>query len=189
MAFLAQATLEAGENQADAWESAIQLMTLHAAKGLEFPLVFMVGMEEGLFPSQASFEDPYRLEEERRLAYVGITRAERKLVMTYAQRRRLHGSEIYPAPSRFIKEVPNECLDWVRLTGQVESSRQWASASPSELHNEAGLAIGQRVFHQKFGEGTVLATEGSGDHARIQVNFKHAGQKWLVKAYANLEVL
>lgn len=190
LAFLAQATLEAGENQADAWESAIQLMTLHSAKGLEFPLVFMVGMEEGLFPSQASFEDPYRLEEERRLAYVGITRAEQKLVMSYAQRRRLHGSEIYPAPSRFLKEVPTECLDWVRMTGQAQTARQWASPSEQKSqYNEAGLAIGQRVFHQKFGEGTVLATEGAGDHARIQVNFKHAGSKWLVKAYANLDIL
>jgi DNA helicase-2/ATP-dependent DNA helicase PcrA len=196
LAFLAQANLEAGENQADAWESAVQLMTLHAAKGLEFPLVFMVGLEEGLFPSQASNDDPYRLEEERRLAYVGITRAERKLVMTHAQCRRLHGSEIYPAPSRFIKEVPDDCVDWVRKSGQVQSSRDWGSSSSASATksatikvNETGLALGQRVFHQKFGEGTVTATEGSGDHARIQVNFKHAGSKWLVKAYANLEVL
>ena len=191
LAFLAQATLEAGENQADAWESAVQLMTLHAAKGLEFPLVFMVGLEEGLFPSQASNDDPYRLEEERRLAYVGITRAERKLVMTYAQRRRLHGSEIYPAPSRFIKEVPADCVDWVRMGAQVQTSREWGNSVEKALKAEqaaAGMALGQRVFHQKFGEGTVVATEGSGDHARIQINFKHAGLKWLVKAYANLEL-
>ncbi|WP_044411666.1 DNA helicase II [Thiomicrospira microaerophila] len=196
LAFLAQANLEAGENQADAWESAVQLMTLHAAKGLEFPLVFMVGLEEGLFPSQASNDDPYRLEEERRLAYVGITRAERKLVMTHAQCRRLHGSEIYPAPSRFLKEVPDDCVDWVRKSGRVQSTRDWGSSSSASATksatikvNETGLALGQRVFHQKFGEGTVTATEGSGDHARIQVNFKHAGSKWLVKAYANLDML
>lgn len=188
--FLAQATLEAGDNQAEAWESAIQLMTLHSAKGLEFPLVFMVGLEEGLFPSKPSFDDPFRLEEERRLAYVGITRAEQKLVMTYALRRRLHGTEIYSGPSRFLKELPEDCLDWVRMTGQVQTARDWASASSQKTqHNEAGFVMGQRVFHQKFGEGTVLATEGSGDHARIQVNFKHAGSKWLVKAYANLEAV
>ena len=188
--FLAQATLEAGDNQAEAWESAIQLMTLHSAKGLEFPLVFMVGLEEGLFPSKPSFDDPFRLEEERRLAYVGITRAEQKLVMSYALRRRLHGAEIYSGPSRFLKELPEDCLDWVRMTGQVQTARDWASTSSQKTqHNEAGFVMGQRVFHQKFGEGTVLATEGSGDHARIQVNFKHAGSKWLVKAYANLEAL
>ncbi|MBE0493025.1 MAG: DNA helicase II [Thiomicrospira sp.] len=188
--FLAQATLEAGDNQAEAWESAIQLMTLHSAKGLEFPLVFMVGLEEGLFPSKPSFDDPLRLEEERRLAYVGITRAEQKLVMTYALRRRLHGTEIYAGPSRFLKELPEDCLDWVRMTGQVQTARDWASSSSQKTqHNEAGFVMGQRVFHQKFGEGTVLATEGSGDHARIQVNFKHAGSKWLVKAYANLETV
>ena len=185
--FLAQATLEAGDNQAEAWESAVQLMTLHSAKGLEFPLVFMVGMEDGLFPSQASFEDPYRLEEERRLAYVGITRAETQLVMCHAQRRRLHGSEIYPPPSRFLKEVPPECMDWVRMSGQVQNAREWAN--PTVTANEAGLVVGQRVFHQKFGEGTVLGTEGAGDHARIHVNFKHAGAKWLVKSYANLEIM
>ncbi|MGE4503572.1 MAG: DNA helicase II [Thiomicrospira sp.] len=186
--FLAQASLEAGESQADAWESAVQLMTLHSAKGLEFPLVFMVGLEEGLFPSQASLEDPYRLEEERRLAYVGITRAETHLVLSYALRRRVHGSEIYAAASRFLKELPGECLQWVRLNGQVQTTREWA-APTADSFAETGLAIGQRVFHQKFGEGVLLATEGSGEHARLQVNFKHAGVKWLVKSYANLTVL
>ncbi len=186
--FLAQASLEAGESQADAWESAVQLMTLHSAKGLEFPLVFMVGLEEGLFPSQASLEDPYRLEEERRLAYVGITRAETHLVLSYALRRRVHGSEIYAVASRFLKELPGECLQWVRLNGQVQATREWAAPIADSLV-ETGLAIGQRVFHQKFGEGVLLATEGSGEHARLQVNFKHAGVKWLVKSYANLTVL
>lgn len=196
LSFLAQATLEAGENQADAWESAVQLMTLHAAKGLEFPLVFMVGLEEGLFPSQASNDDPFRLEEERRLAYVGITRAEKKLVITHTQRRRLHGSEIYPAPSRFIKEIPESCLSWVRMSGQVQATRDWgktkstsSAAALAETYQQAGFAIGQNVFHQKFGEGTVLATEGADDHARIQIHFKSAGTKWLVKAYANLKPL
>lgn len=186
--FLAQAALEAGEQQADKWDECVQLMTLHAAKGLEFPLVFMIGLEEGLFPSQQSQEDVYRLEEERRLAYVGITRAEQRLVICYANRRRLHGSEFYPMPSRFIKELPSHCVQAVRLTGSVQTYGQTsqASAQPS-FANETGFKVGENVFHQKFGQGMVMATEGAGEHARVQVNFKHAGTKWLVTAFAKLE--
>lgn len=187
--FLAQATLEAGDNQAGAGESAIQLMTLHAAKGLEFPLVFMVGMEEGLFPSQASQDDPARLEEERRLAYVGITRAEQRLVMCAAQRRRLHGNEIYSQPSRFLRELPEDAVQWVRMQNAVQSTREWADSVAQKLKtvpNTTGLSLGQAVFHQKFGQGVVMAMEGEGDHTRIQVSFKHSGVKWLVMAYANL---
>ncbi len=189
--FLAQAALEAGEQQADEWESSVQLMTLHSAKGLEFPLVFMIGVEEGLFPSQQSHEDPSRLEEERRLAYVGVTRAEKQLMITFATRRRLHGQEFFPAPSRFIKEIPEECVESVRLSGSVAPSfggyQAQDSFGLSAKQNETGFMAGERVFHQKFGDGVVLATEGSGEHARIQVNFTHAGAKWLVTAYANLE--
>ncbi|MEA1987632.1 MAG: DNA helicase II [Pseudomonadota bacterium] len=189
--FLAQAALEAGERQADEWESSVQLMTLHAAKGLEFPLVFMIGVEEGLFPSQQSHEDAARLEEERRLAYVGVTRAEKQLMITYATRRRLHGKELFPTPSRFIKEIPQDCIEAVRLSGSVSPAFSGYSQQPafglSSQQNETGYSIGERVFHQKFGDGTVLSTEGSGEHARIQVNFSHAGTKWLVMAYANLE--
>jgi DNA helicase-2/ATP-dependent DNA helicase PcrA len=194
--FLAQAALEAGEQQADEWESSVQLMTLHAAKGLEFGLVFMIGVEEGLFPSQRTFEDPARLEEERRLAYVGVTRAERQLMITFANRRRLHGTEYYPTPSRFIKEIPAECVEFVRLSGSVKSTidgglaHSGFSASLSSAlaaQNDTGFNMGQRVFHQKFGEGVVLGIEGQGEHARIQVNFSQAGAKWLVTAYANLE--
>ncbi|WP_127471507.1 DNA helicase II [Thiomicrorhabdus aquaedulcis] len=196
--FLAQAALEAGEQQADQWEVAVQLMTLHAAKGLEFGLVFMIGVEEGLFPSQRTIDDPARLEEERRLAYVGVTRAERQLVITFANRRRLHGSEYNPLPSRFIKEIPAECLEFVRLSGSVKPTGYpgysgYSNGSNSSLNaalaaqNDTGFAIGQRVFHLKFGEGVVLGVEGQGEHARIQVNFSQAGAKWLVTAYANLE--
>lgn len=191
--FLAQAALEAGEQQADEWESSVQLMTLHSAKGLEFPLVFMIGVEEGLFPSQQSHEDASRLEEERRLAYVGITRAERQLIITYASRRRLHGQEFFPVPSRFIKEIPQDCLESVRMSnGTVSQSFAGGQSYESGFglsakQNETGFSAGERVFHQKFGDGIVLATEGSGEHARIQVNFTHAGSKWLVTAYANLE--
>jgi DNA helicase-2/ATP-dependent DNA helicase PcrA len=190
--FLAQAALEAGEQQADHWESSVQLMTLHAAKGLEFPLVFMIGLEEGLFPSQQSQEDPYRLEEERRLAYVGITRAEKQLMISYANRRRMHGSEFYPLPSRFLKEVPEDCVQHVRLKGSTHATTAgyggYGGGAAASL-NESGYQVGERVFHQKFGEGMVLATEGAGDHARIQVNFNHAGTKWLVAAFAKLEKL
>ena len=195
--FLAQAALEAGEQQADEWESSVQLMTLHSAKGLEFPLVFMIGVEEGLFPSQQSFEDASRLEEERRLAYVGITRAEKQLMITYASRRRLHGQEFFPAPSRFIKELPQDCVEMVRMSGGSVAPAFGSGQSYNQgfgqggawqtSTNETGFKCGEPVFHQKFGEGVVLATEGSGDHARIQVNFTHAGAKWLVTAYANLE--
>lgn len=189
IAFLAQATLESAENQADAWESAVQLMTLHSAKGLEFPLVFMVGVEEGLFPSQQSFEDAEKLQEERRLAYVGITRAEQKLIISHAQRRMLHGKEMYPMPSRFLGELPTEVLNWVRMGNQAQTTRQWSQKVEEAQPDLVGMNIGQRVFHQKFGEGTLTAIEGSGDHARVQINFNHAGNKWLVLAYANLEVL
>ena len=191
--FLAQAALEAGEQQADEWESSVQLMTLHSAKGLEFPMVFMMGVEEGLFPSQQSHEDALRLEEERRLAYVGITRAEKQLMITYASRRRLHGQEFFPAPSRFIKEIPPSCLESVRVSNSSVShafsggQHYDQGFGLSSKQNETGFQAGERVFHQKFGDGVVLATEGSGEHARIQVNFTHAGCKWLVAAYANLE--
>ena len=187
--FLAQAALDAGDQQADAWESCVQLMTLHSAKGLEFPLVMMVGMEEGLFPSQQSQEDRSRLEEERRLAYVGITRAERQLLISHANRRRLHGSEFYPMPSRFIKEIPAECLEYERMGGKVQPTMSSDFSSPmsnKSLREDIGFQPGESVLHPKFGDGMVLAVEGSGDHARVQVNFSGVGAKWLVLAYANL---
>jgi len=189
-AFLARAALEAGEGQADAFEDSVQLMTLHSAKGLEFPLVFLVGVEEGLFPHSMSAEDPDRLEEERRLCYVGMTRAMRQLYLTHAELRRLHGSEIHPLPSRFLREVPPELVEEVR--GHFRVGR--GTAAPSGLAGssiqtpmqEAGFRLGQRVVHPKFGEGVVLNAEGRGPQARIQVNFTAAGAKWLVAAYANL---
>ncbi|MBN2646679.1 MAG: DNA helicase II [Thiotrichales bacterium] len=184
-AFLAQSALEAGEQKAQAWESCVQLMTLHSAKGLEFPLVFMIGMEEGLFPSQQSQEDAARLEEERRLAYVGITRAERQLVLTYAQRRRLHGAEFFPLRSRFIGEIPAESLQEVRLGNSQGHGESRVAAS--HRVNQTGFAVGDRVMHPKFGEGIVLNYEGSDEHARVQVNFAAVGSKWLVLAYARLE--
>ena len=187
-AFLDHAALEAGEGQAGEHEDAVQMMTLHSAKGLEFPVVFITGMEEGLFPHQMSADEPGRLEEERRLCYVGITRAMRELYLTYAESRRLYGSETYNAPSRFLREIPRELLEEVRLGGQV--SRQ-----PSSVSHDSGLGgkssdgyqLGMRVLHPKFGEGTIIHFEGQGPNARLQINFDRAGSKWLVSQYARLE--
>jgi len=188
--FLAQAALDAGEAQADEHEDSVQLMTLHSAKGLEFPLVFLTGMEEGLFPHGMSLEEPGRMEEERRLAYVGITRAMKKLVLTYAESRRLYGQEKFHALSRFVREIPGDCLQEVRLRNTV-SRPAMVEHSGTGLFSqasaqEAGLSLGQRVRHPKFGEGIVMNCEGSGHHTRVQVNFED-GAKWLVLAYAPLE--
>ena len=206
-AFVRHTVLEAGEGQADEHEDSVQLMTLHAAKGLEFPAVFLCGMEEGLFPHQRSVEDHARLEEERRLCYVGMTRAMRRLYLTNAESRRLHRQESYPSPSRFLREIPADLVEEVRLGGGGHPSHgrgagrwprraaaQWSgrgAAGLKETSREAGhhLALGQRVRHGKFGEGVVLNLEGDGAHARVHVNFAGAGAKWLVVAYANLEAI
>jgi DNA helicase-2/ATP-dependent DNA helicase PcrA len=187
-AFLAHAALEAGETQGEAWEDCVQLMTLHSAKGLEFPLVFLVGLEDGLFPSQKSLDEPGRLEEERRLAYVGITRAQRTLILSYAETRRLHGMETYNRPSRFLHELPRELLHEVRPRVQV-SRPMYAGRFVDDGGSTPNLKLGQRVRHGTFGEGVVIDAEGSGAHARVQVNFENAGAKWLVVAYANLTSL
>ena len=188
-AFLSHAALEAGETQGEAWQDCVQLMTLHSAKGLEFPLVFLVGLEDGLFPSHKSLEEPGRLEEERRLAYVGITRARRHLVLCYAETRRMHGMEMYGRPSRFLSEIPSDLLHEVRPRVQV-SRPMSLSSRPGSFETEApSLKLGQRVSHANFGEGVVVDYEGSGAHTRVQVNFESSGQKWLVLAYANLSAV
>lgn len=181
-AFLDHAALEAGEKQAGDGEDCVQLMTLHNAKGLEFPIVFLTGMEEGLFPHQRNLEDIERLEEERRLAYVGITRAMQQLTFTYAETRRLHGNETYNKVSRFVREVPVDLIQEVRLSGSV--SHPIMQQSPSE---NTGLSLGQRVLHPVFGEGVILNAEGSGAHTRIQVKFDKEGSKWLILAFAKLQ--
>jgi DNA helicase-2/ATP-dependent DNA helicase PcrA len=187
-AFLAHAALEAGESQGEAWEECVQLMTLHSAKGLEFQLVFLVGLEDGLFPSQRSLDEPGRLEEERRLAYVGVTRARETLILSYAETRRLHGVETYNRPSRFVHELPRELLNEVRPRVQV-TRPMYAGRFADEAIESPAIKLGQRVRHASFGEGTVIDAEGAGAHARVQVNFESAGQKWLVVAYANLTPL
>ncbi len=190
-AFLSHATLEAGEHQGEAWDDCVQLMTLHSAKGLEFPLVFLVGMEEGLFPSQRSVEDEGRLEEERRLAYVGITRARERLLVTHAESRRMHGTEMLARPSRFLGEMPAELIDEVRPRVQVSRPLYGGNryAGSASLEEALPVQLGQRVSHAKFGEGVVVSAEGSGAHTRLQINFEDNGSKWLVAAYANLTPL
>ena len=186
-AFLAHAALEAGEAQGDPTEDCVQLMTLHSAKGLEFPLVFLVGMEEDLFPHRLSAEDPDRLEEERRLCYVGMTRAMRELCLCYAETRRLHGQEEYHAPSRFLAEIPTEYLREVRARARVTRPVYRPGGGLSDARESTGFSLGQQVLHPKFGEGVVLNAEGEGGSARVQVNFAAVGSKWLVVAYANLQ--
>ncbi|MCI4224407.1 DNA helicase II [Dickeya dianthicola] len=188
-AFLSHAALEAGEGQADAYQDAVQLMTLHSAKGLEFPQVFVVGMEEGMFPSQMSLDEGGRLEEERRLAYVGVTRAMQKLTLTYAESRRLYGKETYHRPSRFIGELPPECVEEVRLRASVSRPVNYQQLGTPISQSDTGYKLGQRVRHAKFGEGTIVNLEGSGEHCRIQVAFAGQGIKWLVAAYARLEAV
>ena len=179
-AFLAHAALESGEGQADSESDYVQLMTLHSAKGLEFKQVFLVGLEEGLFPHQRSLPDLGQLEEERRLCYVGITRAEETLTMTYALSRQLHGSEHRAGLSRFVREIPADLIDEIRVGGSYLSVK-------SNIAVEKGFAIGQSVFHKVFGNGVILGVEGMGGNSRVQVNFEDSGTKWLVTSYAGLE--
>ena len=194
-AFLSHAALEAGEGQADAWEDCVQLMTMHSAKGLEFPLVFLCGMEDGLFPHQRSIADPQGLEEERRLCYVGVTRAKETLYVTYAEQRRLHGMDSFSQPSRFIAEIPEELVEEVRpraqvsrpmSTGTPRGRRSGGGINPAE---ELGVRLGQRVRHAKFGDGVILNCTGQGAHAQVEVNFESVGTKILVLAYANLDLM
>jgi len=189
--FLDSAALDAGEQQAEEFEDSVQLMTLHSAKGLEFPLVFLVGMEENLFPHKMSMEEPGRLEEERRLCYVGITRAMQQLYITYAESRRMYGDINQNSPSRFIREIPKELVREVRLNTSITRPATYAGPDFNEGYAipETGISLGQQVFHSIFGVGTVLNFEGRGPSARIQVNFDDEGSKWLVLQYANLEAV
>jgi DNA helicase-2/ATP-dependent DNA helicase PcrA len=186
--FLAHAVLESGEGQADAWDDCIQMMTLHTAKGLEFPVVFLAGMEDGLFPHQRSVADLNSLEEERRLCYVGTTRAMRRLYITYAEQRRLYGVDTYGQASRFIGEIPTDLIEEVRPRLSV-SRPAFTSRGPLTETPATGMRMGSRVRHNKFGDGIVLSFEGNGPQARIQVNFEAQGTKWLMLSYANLEVV
>jgi DNA helicase-2/ATP-dependent DNA helicase PcrA len=190
-AFLAHAALESGDAQGDAWDDCVQMMSLHSAKGLEFPMVFLTGLEDGLFPHRRSLNDADGLEEERRLCYVGATRAMSELYLTLAEQRRLHGTDSFGVPSRFIQEIPAELIEEVRPRVRVQQPvyRHGASGYGDVIEAVPGLKLGQRVRHGTFGEGVVLNYEGAGAHARVQINFERAGAKWLVMSYANLEVM
>jgi DNA helicase II / ATP-dependent DNA helicase PcrA len=189
VSFLAFASLEAGEGQAEAWEDGVQLMSLHAAKGLEFPLVFVAGMEEGIFPSRKALEESGRLDEERRLAYVGITRARERLIVSHAEQRRIHGVDLIGQPSRFLREIPAALMHEVRPRQQQVRASGYGMPRPATPLVEDpghGLKLGQRVRHMNFGDGIIVDAEGSGAHARVQVNFDDVGAKWMVVAYAKL---
>ncbi|MDC6461263.1 3'-5' exonuclease, partial [Gammaproteobacteria bacterium] len=188
--FLDTVSLDSGDTQADEFQDAVQLMTLHSAKGLEFPLVFITGLEESLFPHGRSIESPSQLEEERRLCYVGITRAMKKLYLTHAESRRLHGSDVFNPPSRFLKEIPAVFIEEVRPRASVSTPYvRTAKKSKMDFKDEVGIGLGQKVVHPTFGLGVVLNYEGSGESARVQINFEKAGSKWLVLAFAKLETL
>jgi len=191
-AFLTHAALESGESQADEFETAVQLMTMHSAKGLEFPLVFIAGLEEGMFPSQQSVEEIGRLEEERRLCYVGMTRAMNKLYLCHAESRRIYGQEKFHKASRFLRELPEDCIEEIRMQSQVTKPKavgKFSNTFTLETFANSGFKLGQLVKHAKFGEGVVLNYEGCGAQSRIQVNFADVGSKWLVVEYANLQAV
>ena len=185
--FLDQVALDSGDRQADEDQDAVQLMTLHSAKGLEFPLVFIAGVEENLFPHKMSLDEPGRLEEERRLAYVGITRAMKKLYLTFAESRSIYGTESFNSVSRFIRDIPKEVIEEVRLQNTIARPTSYA-ASPmrSDQGDDTGFQLGQQVNHNVYGEGVILNFEGNGPRARVHVRFEQVGTKILILASANL---
>jgi DNA helicase-2/ATP-dependent DNA helicase PcrA len=193
-AFLTHAALEAGEHQAGEGQDALQMMTVHSAKGLEFDAVFLTGLEEGLFPHEQSANERDGLEEERRLAYVAITRARNRLYLSHAQTRMLHGQTRYNIPSRFLEEIPEGLVKWLtpRFSKQKsfltpDFSRQTATPFPRPKDNGTGFRIGQNVVHPKFGAGVIVDLEGQGGDVRVQVNFKNHGLKLLALAVAKLQ--
>ena len=196
-AFVDHAVLESGEGQADEFEDSVQLMTLHSAKGLEFPMVFMVGVEQGLFPSRASMDSQEGIEEERRLCYVGITRAMKQLTICYAESRRLYGKETLNRPSQFLREIPKQTIQEVRVNSSEVRPTTFSghattglSGGGQEVEFEGvHFQVGQLVRHSTFGEGCILNCEGSGPRARIEVNFDLEGNKWLMAQYAKLELI
>jgi DNA helicase II / ATP-dependent DNA helicase PcrA len=185
--FLDQVALDAGDRQADEDQDAVQLMTLHSAKGLEFPLVFIAGMEENLFPHKRSLDESGQLEEERRLAYVGITRAMEKLYLTFAETRSIYGTESFNSVSRFVRDIPKEVIEEVRLQNTIARPTSYAAgAMRSDQGDETGFHLGQQVKHNVYGEGVILNFEGNGPRARVHVSFEDVGTKILILASANL---
>lgn len=191
-AFLAHAVLESGGERADVTEDAVNLMTLHTAKGLEFPFVTLCGMEEGLFPHQMSINEPGRLEEERRLCYVGMTRAMKSLLLTYAESRRLYGQEHNHCVSRFVREIPAQYIQEVRLKTKISRPVSVSSKllfADDYSQEEGGYRIGQTVRHAKFGQGVITDMEGNAEKTRLQVRFRGGDSKWLIASMAKLEVI
>ena len=164
-------------------------MTLHSAKGLEFSLVFITGFEEGLFPHRLSLEDPAELAEERRLCYVGMTRAMEKLNIVRAEMRNLHGMEVFNPESRFLREIPEELTDEVRVGGNIDRKTRRGQPQKSGEVPNTNFELGQRVSHETFGEGVILNYEGEGPNARVEVNFGPNKTKWLMVSYAKLTPL
>jgi len=203
--FLDRAALDAGDKQAAVHEDSVQMMTLHSAKGLEFPCVFLAGMEENLFPHRMSIDDGGGVEEERRLCYVGITRAMQELYLTYSEVRRLHGEEHFNAPSRFLREIPKHLVQEVRMRAEIARPASYVARvgatgrspvhgrgtdlnlSPNGHPQGMPLQLGQRVIHPTFGEGLIIDMEGGGARTRVQVNFERSGTKWLMLSHANLQ--
>jgi DNA helicase-2/ATP-dependent DNA helicase PcrA len=188
--FLDQVALDSGDRQADEDQDAVQLMTLHSAKGLEFPLVFLAGMEENLFPHKMSLDEPGRLEEERRLAYVGITRAMQKLYLTFAESRSIYGNESFNSVSRFVRDIPSDVIEEVRLQNNIARPTSYAAGAIQSDQGEAtGFSLGQQIVHNVYGEGVILNFEGNGPRARVHVSFEEVGTKILILASANLSAI
>ncbi len=186
--FISEASLDAGDAQADEFEDSVNLMTLHSAKGLEFSHVFLSGLEENLFPHKMSMGDAGGIQEERRLAYVGITRAREELTLTYAESRRLYGNETFNTLSRFVREIPEKLVNEVRLRSTVSRPVNFGLQQQMAVE-DSGLSIGQRVMHAMFGEGTIISAEGGGAQTRVQVSFDDGQERMLMLQYANLQPL
>ncbi|SFV84881.1 ATP-dependent DNA helicase UvrD/PcrA [hydrothermal vent metagenome] len=190
LGFISLASLDSSGDTNAPVNQNVQLMTIHSAKGLEFPYVFLTGMEEDLFPSRQSKDEPHLMDEERRLCYVGMTRAMKKLTLSFAVKRFLHGQSLYAYPSRFLDEIPSQYLNTIKQKyGATQKNYTEDDIFNQDIAPESNgqLSVGATVKHAKFGFGTVLNFEGDGDSARIQIKFKQAGTKWLISSYANLE--
>ncbi|VFP86665.1 DNA helicase II [Candidatus Erwinia haradaeae] len=186
--FLAQAALDINIDDGVQNQDAVQLMTIHASKGLEFPQVFIIGMEEGVFPSQFAVQESHRLEEERRLAYVGVTRAMKRLILSYTTIRRIYGKEVSYPISRFVNEIPDICINKVEYNSQNNLALKYNTTHDKSIIHSSGFSIAQRVQHEKFGEGIIVHITGHGEQTRLQVNFRQQGVKWLVALYAKLKI-
>jgi DNA helicase-2/ATP-dependent DNA helicase PcrA len=192
--FIALATLDSSGESNQSNQNSVQLMTVHSAKGLEFPVVFLVGLEEDLFPSRQSKDEPHLLDEERRLCYVGMTRAMQSLTLSYASRRFIHGQSFYSLNSRFLDEIPRNFLNYIKNPNNESATKSYENTNAFSKKmvsssSSSNYSIGQVVKHSKFGLGTIVNYEGNGDSMRLQIKFQKVGTKWLISSYANLELV